>query len=52
MDDIETPKRPANVEQSRRANAVYALFIFLNLLERNAQLIAKVSLAQVGCVPD
>jgi hypothetical protein len=29
--------RLANGEQPRRANAVYALFIFLNLLEPDAQ---------------
>ena len=41
----------ANVEQSRRTHAVYALFIFLNLLKRDAQFLAKVSLADVECVP-
>ena len=42
---------PANGEQPRRANAVYALLIFLNLLERNAQGLGEVCLAYTEYVP-
>jgi hypothetical protein len=41
----------ANGEQPRRANAVYALLIFLNLLERNAQGLGEVCLAYTEHVP-
>ena len=41
----------ANGEQPGRANSVYALFIFLNLLERHAQDVGEVCLAYTERVP-
>jgi hypothetical protein len=41
----------ANVDQSRRTDAVYALFIFLNLLKRDAQFPTQLCLAHIKREP-
>jgi hypothetical protein len=41
----------ANIEQAARADAILPAFVFLNLLERDAQSLAKFNLAHVQILP-